>query len=191
MAGDVPREGFPPFKQRVGDALMAGPSNSLIVLGRDRSRDGSPDHSAETGAGSVSIVAGRRTGGLDAEGDRASLYICALTDVDQVLPDSSIVTHRGGSAVVAVADSVRVRARVGLRIVVGGASVTIGSDGVVSIEGDVRIGRDSLQRAILGETFVSDFLSHDHPVPAGGGMSGPPRPQRSPDGYLARSCRLS
>lgn len=191
MAGDVPREGFPSFRQRVGDALVAGPSNSLIVLGRDRSRDGSPDRSAEPGAGSVSIVAGRATGGLDAAGDRASVYVCALTDVDDVLPDSSLVTHRGGSAVLAVADSVRIRARVGLRIVVGGASVTIGSDGVVTIEGDVRIGRDALQRAILGETFISDYLTHDHPVPSGGGISGPPRPTRPRDGYLARSCRLS
>lgn len=191
MAGDVPREGFPSFKQRVGDALIAGPSNSLIVLGRDRSRDGEPDHSLEPGAGAVSIVAGRATSGLDAEADRASVHICALTDVDRMLPDSSAVTHRGGSAVVAVADSVRIRARKGLRIVVGDASVTVGSDGLITIEGDVRIGRDSLQRAVLGETFISDYLSHDHPVPAGGGISGPPRPVRSPDAYLARSCRLS
>lgn len=191
MSRDVPRSNFPSFKRRIGDAMLANSSNAAVIIGRDRSREGERDHSSDPGSGAISVVVGRATEGLDLERDRASIYISAITDIDSVLPDNTSVTVEAGSAIAAVADSVRIRARNGLRIVIGSASITIGSDGLTVIEGDIRIGKDAVQRAILGETLVDALLNHVHISPSTGGPTSTMQPVVPRETLLAKNTRIS
>ena len=188
MASNVPIEKIPRFKQRVGDTVLAGPSNSIVVLGRDRSKDGSDDMSAANGAGSVSIVAGRKTEGFDPEIDAASVYICALTDVDNTFK-GTLETGEVGSAVVSLGDSVRIKARNSVIIVCGSSTIKITSDCKITIDGDVEIGKDAISRAVK-EAAVDYLLTHTHAVPTGGGISGPPTPTASRESFLSNNCKL-
>lgn len=97
MSRDMVYEDAPKFSSRVGDHVIYGSNNTLIVLGRDRAKNGpaSVDDGlgsagpgdAGKGTGTVHIVAGldSSSGDPDFSKDRSFVYVSMKTDADKNL----------------------------------------------------------------------------------------------------------
>lgn len=148
-------ENVPPFTQRVGDHVLHGSNNTIIVLGRDRPSD---RQSGQTeNAGTIDIVAGRtKPDDMDMQNDAARIYISAKTDADGNFGTGNVgnAQNAPGSAVVHVGDQVRIIARDGVKIV---------AQGNVVIEGaNISIGNGATEPAVLGDQlkqFLTDLIT--------------------------------
>lgn len=169
MASGVVREDVPQFRKRVGDNVLAGSNNSLIVLGRDR--PAGVESGYETGAGTVHIVVGRAGSDPSFSRDRAFVYVSARTDVDSNLglPERA---PRGSSAAIVKSDAVRIVADSAV-IKIGRAVLTMSADGRITIDGDISLGEGAVSRLVKGELLVQQLLTHIHPYVQGQPQTGP------------------
>lgn len=174
MSYDVIVEDVPAFRKRVGDNVVAGSNNAMIVLGTDRPAGpgsgyghvGAQDDGK--GAGTVHIVVGRAGSDPSFADDSAFIYVSMKTDVDANVGTTAIEGATiGSSAVIAKADSVRIVARKDLKIKVGRCYLTMKEDGSIVIDGEVKLGKNAAERLLKGETTVAWLLSHSHTCAVG------------------------
>jgi len=112
-------EGVPLFKARVGDRCIEGSNNSAIVLGRDRPSD--IDSGEKEEAGTIDIVVGRSDkDDMNMADDKARVYISMKSDVDSNFEIDAGDAAGAQASIVSKADEVRIVARSGFKIVVGG-----------------------------------------------------------------------
>jgi len=181
MSYDIAREDVPEFVKRVGDRVIAGSNNSMIVFGTDRPTDidsGYGDINSLGGgkrAGSCHIIVGRAGENPDPIDDKSFIYLSMKTDVDDNLELTFEEETNDVAAAVVKSDALRFVARENLKISVGGAYIFMKSDGTVIIDGPkIELGSDATERVIKGETFTRIFAGHAHATATGN--SGPPLP---------------
>lgn len=181
-------EDVPSFQQRVGDYVVQGSNNALIVLGRDRGASGRADvdsgHGAEPRSGAILAVVGRSGQDPDFSSDSAYVYLSMRSDADRVVGTVRAEGDTGeSSAFLAKADAVRVVARKDAKLFVDGSyvfvskdravvrvgsSVVTVSDGKAVVEsGRIELGAGASEPMVLGSSFSRLWDSHVHPTPAG------------------------
>ncbi len=177
---DVPR-----VSRRAGDNVIAGQSNSTILLGRDRLGPVDSGYGTGKGAGAIHLVVGRKQEDPQIESDAATVYVSAKTDPDKQATTTSVgkFDDKGKSGVILRADCVRINARTSFKMSVGKAYMTMSSDGHIVIDGDIQLGEGAADRIIRGDAFAKYWSGpgHTHPTPSG--LSGPP--QALPDSLLS------
>lgn len=183
MSQDMVYEDVPRLTRRIGDTLIGGANNSTILLGRDRLGPVDSGYGALSssnrgaGAGAIHMVVGRQAEDPSVMDDRASVYMSAMTDPDDVAGTQDVgpfARRLQKSGLVGRADCVRVSARVDLKLSVGSAYLVMNHDGKIVIDGDVQLGNGAAERIIRGEAFSRVWAGHSHPTPSG--PSGPPQP---------------
>lgn len=118
-------ETVPSFSPRVGDYAVFGSNNTVIIMGRDRAKDGpaGPDDGLGSinsngkgkGTGTIHLIAGisDSDGNPDMKADKSFLYISMKSDVDNNLnlKNKGRKSDDAGSALIAKSDLVRVVSR--------------------------------------------------------------------------------
>ncbi len=170
-------ERVPPFRPRVGDSVLEGSNNSLLVLGRDRPgavSSGLGAFPAGTGAGTAHLAVGRGSADVSLKSDAACLYLSMRTSGDENLGTG--VEGAGGIASLAAlrADQVRLAARVDLKLVVDGQQTYLqlaATGGVLKVGGSgelrfapssatldapaINLGKDAPHAALRGTPYAS------------------------------------
>jgi len=153
VSSEFTPEVVPTFKHRVGDRVVEGSNNALIVIGRDRPTDSASGEADE--AGTIDLVAGRVAGSEDMSqaDDKSRVYISMKTDIDGNLSDILGELGEASGPVAAIgikSDEIRIVARNGMKIAVEG--------GDMHIEGaNIFIGKNAEEFAILAQPLV-DYL---------------------------------
>jgi hypothetical protein len=147
-----------PFVARVGDRVIEGSNNTIIIMGRDRPAD--PASGETANAGTIIIIAGRsKDKDLDMANDKSIIYVSENTD-----PDKNF--GLGGSAVsqtpAIVVKSGEVRILGSGNVVVEGANIFIGDAG------------KAVEPAVLGKQLDTYLKSVVVNTPAGPGTLAPP-----------------
>jgi hypothetical protein len=180
MSYDHIVENVPDFVRRVGDRVMEGSNNVLMVLGTDRPSglDSGLGHINSAGGGKGTgtwhVVAGRSGEDPNFASDKSFIYLSMKTDVDVNLGLGSIEEATNATpAVVLKSDSVRIVARKDLKISVGKAFIFMKSDGTIVLDGpNIRLGSGAVERLVKGDSFMALYNAHTHPTAVG--PSGPP-----------------
>lgn len=201
MVFDIIQEDVPGFVQRVGDHVLQGSNNTIIILGRDRAKDGpasvrdglgvsgSPNKGKESGT--IHMIAGRDRPDPDFDKDRSFVYLSMKTRVDENL---GLENFGGASndtaAFVGKSDAVRLVFRKDIKITFDGGKnyIYIDKDGctinidksflkmtsekIVIESGKIELGDGASHKIILGDNFKTFFMRHKHPT--GTGPSGEP-----------------
>lgn len=203
MSYDIATEPVPQFLRRIGDHVIQGSNNTIIILGTDRVAPlGAPATIAQgfgsaanpttrgTGAGSIHIIAGRNspTGDPSLGIDDATIYLSRLTTADSALGTSTVGTTgvppfigppnvAGDSAAVIVSDEVRIVCRKDLKIcdATGTSWIALSALGI-EIEGPaIRLGAGAI--AALGSLLKGGAFAtifDAHTHPIVGSSTGPP-----------------
>lgn len=100
MSYDIIVEEVPKFKKRVGDQVMQGSNNTIIIFGTDRAADGPADISKGLGTvkdsgkgkgtGTLHFIVGRKGAEPDLKDDLSYLYLTMKSKIDDNLNLSSI-----------------------------------------------------------------------------------------------------
>jgi hypothetical protein len=191
------REKVPKYNKAPCEKIYKGDNNTFIILGRDRNMGfvsgyGGKGH---TRAGAIDIVVGLQgfdpkdeqygeknfgSMGNDKPGDAARIYISQRADIDNYfnICDGSVGNSKLNSAIGIKADSVRIMARRGIKIVTGQAPQQRNSrNGVIPVQFGIDLiagNRDDVP-AISGTDKVTvigtppDTLSQPYlqPIPKG------------------------
>jgi len=157
---DVPR-----YKFRVGDRIIEGSNNTIIVLGRDRVSD--VDSGEKENAGSVDIIVGRQGEDLNLLDDKSRIYVSSNTDADTNFEVNSGTPAGPGAYVVVKSDEIRVIGRSGIKIIVEGGSARISAPEIVFESNDIKIGGDDASEPlVLGNRFIQAFTAFLTALPA-------------------------
>jgi len=167
-------EEIPLFKPRVGDRVIEGSNNTIIVLGRDR--PDKDDSGEKETAGTVDIVAGRTApDDMNMADDMSRIYVTMKSDIDKNMATDSIESGVGPVAAIGIkSDEIRIVARKGMKLVVEGGDIFIEA-------ANIHLGPDSSGEAVvLGDswkTYFEKFLNawaatHTHTCAVG--PSSPP-----------------
>lgn len=193
MSYDVIREDVPRFKKRIGDNVIGGSNNATLVFGTDREttvdtgygRIGAPDDGRASGA--IHMIVGRSSENVSRD-DRAYIYLSMRTDPDDQAGTVGLEgTTRMASGAVVAADSVRIVAREDLKVKVGRCYMTMKVDGTIVIDGDVKIGKAAIERALKGDSTAIWLRTHTHPSAVGPtGVAIQPIPET----IFSKRCRI-
>lgn len=197
MSYDIVKENVPPFTKRVGDYVIQGSNNSIIILGTDRANVGSAPISSGLGApgigsdgklaGSIHMITGRidPKGDPDFDRDRAYFYLSMKTEVDKNLGTKMQSDVGQMSAAIIKSDAARLVVRNDLKIVVDGSDsyiwikrgemvlktekgfVRLVGDKIIVDAGTIELGEGAGEHVILGDSMVGLYNSHVHPTAAG------------------------
>ena len=140
-------ETVPKFHARVGDRVIEGSNNALIVLGRDRPDN--KDSGERESAGTIDIVVGRIPDSSDMSlvDDKSRIYLTMNSDVDENF-NIDVGDGSGPSAAIVIkSDEIRIVARNGMKIVVDDGDVTIDAK-------TINLGNKASEPAVLGDTLV-------------------------------------
>jgi len=162
VSNEVVTEDVPEFTARIGDYVIHGSNNTMIVLGRDRPTNKASGESGQ-GTGTIDIVVGRASGSqdMDTQNDKSRVYISRKTNVDANFGTTSIGSSptaeapAPGPAIAFISDEIRIVARNGLKISVPNGNMTI--DGQ-----NINIGTSATEHAVLGDqlkTLLGNFIT--------------------------------
>jgi hypothetical protein len=193
MSFELPQEEIPQFVRRIGDHVLQGSNNTLIVLGTDRAKRGAAtiddglgsirSDGGGKGAGAIIIVAGRKDkqGNPDLDKDSSVLYLSMKTDVDKNVGTDSVEKDSGRVAgAILRSDSTRILGRSDVKVAVdGGSYIFLGSDVTVCKSNKVifdspkiELGRNATQGvplidplSFLLQQIVFAINNHVHPIP--------------------------
>ena len=165
MSRDVVKEDVPHFLKRVGDRVIAGSNNTLIILGTDRTEGfetglGHIDASGGgRGTGTIHMIVGRSGNDPQLGTDRAYTYMSMKTNIDT---NMGLDTVEGSliekSAFGVKADGVRIVARDDVKIISEKSEsyVVIKADGTIVIEGrDIKLGKTAFEKVIRGNSYLT------------------------------------
>ena len=122
-------EAVPKYIKADGERIISNSNNSWIVLGRDRQNNLTSGYggAGHTGASSIDLVVGRASASPsddlysdpNFDSDAARVYISQKSDIDDYLSlvDGSVGNSKARSAIGLRADSIRLAARQGVKIV--------------------------------------------------------------------------
>lgn len=169
----------PQFQARIGDRVIQGSNNTIIILGTDRSADVLSGQLAPD-SGAILFIAGRQTEpDIDPTNDLSTIEITMNSDVDTKYNTPSTVgagttQNAPDAAVVIKSNQLRIIARNGMKIFVEGGDLNIDAKNI-NIGGTNSSGHN----AVLGDQLVSVLNSllsaiEAITVPTGVGPSGPP-----------------
>lgn len=162
-------EAVPRYIKADGERVITNSNNSWIVLGRDRESNLTSGYggAGHTGASSIDLVVGRASFSPSDElysdpnfdTDAARIYISQKSDIDDYLSlvDGSVGNSKSRSAIGLKADSIRLAARQGIKIVtnVGDTNsfggMLLATKGIDLIAGN---NEDELQPIPKGENLV-------------------------------------
>lgn len=127
----------PPFTARVGDRVIQGSNNTLILLTRDRKDK--PDSGQKDGSGTIFLIAGRKDKEtINLKDDQAFIVISAKSDIDDYLEakyaDSDPGKKSGVATVSIKSDEIRIVGRKGMRIIVEDGDVFVSAKGKLTVE---------------------------------------------------------
>lgn len=166
-------EEVPKFVARIGDRVIEGSNNTIIVLSRDRPTDPASGETAT--AGTIDIVAGRAgPDNMNMADDKSRIYITMNSDVDGNMGINVGEAGGPGAYIAVKSDHVRIVARNGMKLVVEGGNVQI--DGA-----EILLGAAAEEAAVLGNKLVAelgkliDALAQP-PLAALGSVPLPPHP---------------
>lgn len=202
MSYDIVKETVPRFTKRVGDQVIQGSNNTLLVLGTDRARNGpasvddglghvnAPDGGRDAGA--IHIVAGRRDAGGDPDmsADAAFIYVSMKSNVDGNLGLSGVEGDAGvASTVTLKADTVRLVVRDDLKISLDGGStyITLSKDRIVLEGKTIQLGKGAGKHLVRYEDMQRLFDSHGHNTAVG--PTSPPLPPNAKAQELALATK--
>ena len=135
------------FHARIGDRVIEGSNNTIIVLGVDRPADVA---SAPTspGAGTIDVVAGRtKVDDMDLANDKSRIYVTMNSDIDGNF-NINVGPSAGPSAAIALkSDQIRIVARNGMKLIVEGGNITVDAQ-------QISLGANAQDPAMLGNQFV-------------------------------------
>lgn len=188
MSSDLVQEDIPGFIRRIGDKVLEGSNNSLLVLGTDRAKKGPA--SIDDGLGSVKspgggkgsgaalLVVGRKDkdGNPDFDNDSAFLYLSMNTSGDSNLGTSMEGDGGKGAYGIIKSDGIRIIGRKDIKIStsdgkgylvvkgdsivvkVGSTTVTIKGDVVTVDSAKIELGKGATLGAVLVDQLVK-FLT--------------------------------
>jgi len=150
VSEEFQQEKVPKFTARVGDYVLEGSNNSLIVLGRDRVDTVSSGQKEK--AGSVHIVVGRqKEEDLDIENDLSTITINMNSDIDANFKTDSIGSTSSPAASIGIrSDEIRIVARRGMKIVVDGGDLILDAN-------MISLGKNASEKSVLGNKLVSEL----------------------------------
>lgn len=189
MSYDIVQEDVPVFVKRVGDHVIQGSNNTVIVLGTDRAAKGPATLSDGLGhinspggglnAGSIHLIAGRKDkdGNPDMSRDLAFVYLSMNTQVDGNLGLEGVEGDVGKASTVTLkADTVRIVVRKDLKFSLDGGStyVTLSKDKIVLEGKKIQLGKGAGKHLVRYEDMQRMFDQHKHIN--GAGVTSPPLP---------------
>lgn len=195
MSYDIVREDIPEFIRRVGDRVIEGSNNSIMIFGTDRSSNGeakiedgfgtSKSPNGGKDAGSWHTIVGRSGPNPNFNTDKSYIYMSMKVDSDEASGLENVIEKSSASpAIIMKSDSIRILGRDTLKISVGESTLFMKSDGTLILDGSkIMLGKDAIQKIILGDQFMALFNAHTHNT--GVGPSSPPIPQMTPQ-YLSK-----
>lgn len=144
------QEKVPKFTARVGDRVIEGSNNALIILGRDRISD--IDSGEKESAGTIHLVVGRqKEEDLDIEKDLSTIIISMKTNVDDNFKTNGIGSDQSQVAAIGIrSDEIRIVARKGMKIVVEGGDLYLDADTIL-------LGRDASEKSVLGNKLTTEL----------------------------------
>lgn len=146
VSSEFHQEKVPKFTARVGDRIIEGSNNTIIILGRDRPTDVKSGQTEN--AGTIDLISGRaKDEDIDFANDKSRVYVSMNTD-----PDGNFNVNVGdsaspGAAIVIKSDEIRVIARNGMKLVVEGGKCLIDAK-------EINLGANAQDAAMLGDKFV-------------------------------------
>lgn len=192
MSYEMVRDDVPPFTRRIGDQVIQGSNNSIVILGRDRPSDhksglGSTDSAGGgQGTGVIHAIAGRAGKDPSFIEDKSFIYLSMKTDGDMNLEISQVEFDGGiGPYVIQKSDHLRMTARKDVKIVIDGSqtyaairdreivvksgagTIRMFDDRIVIDAGRIELGSGASQKIILGDSFMTLFNRHTHPTSVG------------------------
>ena len=203
MSYDIVKEDVPRFTRRVGDQVIQGSNNTILILGTDRAKKGPAGlddglgHVSQSqdgkGAGSVHIIAGRKAEDPDLDADSAYIYVSMKTKVDANLGLESVESAQNDlPGAVMKSDAVRLVFRKDIKISLDGGKnyIHIDKDGAtikidqsffkmtsdtITVESQtLKLGKNATKHIIESEAFCQKFDAHIHPTTAPGVNTGVP-----------------
>lgn len=178
------KESVPKFTARVGDRVIEGSNNTLVVLGRDRPSD--VGSGQKENAGTIHLVAGRqKEEDLDLENDLSTIIISMNTDVDDNFKIDVGSKENQVAAIGIRSDEIRIVARKGMKIVVEGGDITLDADTIIlGKDASDTVAQVNKVKAEL-DALKNVFNLHTHTVATAGsavaqtGTAAPPLSQMS------------
>lgn len=192
---DTVIEKVPKFIKRDGDKVIAGSNNCIIVLGTDRNSDARSGYGSATnggqGSGAIYVGVGRNDENLSLKDDKSFLYLSMKSDPDKYCDIKQGKSSSSTSSAILSSDSVRLIGKKNLKITVGNASIIINSDGSITLDGDIKLGENAIEKTLKGNSFMTYFMTHTHPVISLGSPTGPVTPAPPPPQNIYSSKVLS
>lgn len=154
----------PKFRPRIGDRVIEGSHNTVIILGRDRTS--SINSGQVNDAGSIDMIAGRSTeDDLNPANDRSRLIISMNSNPDADF-DINVGTNSGPKAsIIAKSDEIRIIARSGMKLIVEGGNLHVEANNIL-------LGKNATESVIKGNVFntiwkkvLNLITTHGHPLP--------------------------
>lgn len=183
MSYDFIKENVPAFVKRVGDRVIEGSNNSIMIFGTDRATSGQASSSDGYGhinsvdggknAGSWHAIVGRSSENPNFDSDSAYIYLSMKTDADNNMKTSNIPSKHGAntnnvSAGLVKADCVRIVCRKDIKFVVGNSSILITDNEIIIDSPSLRFGANSKLNEMDRSKLTSDaILGHTHNSAAG------------------------
>ncbi len=138
QSDDFAKEDIPDFTARVGDRVIHGSNNTLILLSRDRKDK--PDSGEKKEAGSIFLIAGRKKKeeiNIEKDGDDSVILISMKSEVDAnfgIKDAKAGKDAKADASIVVRSNEIRISARAGMKIIVDKGDLYIKADGKVNIE---------------------------------------------------------
>lgn len=168
QSSDFAKEEVPDFTGRVGDRIIHGSNNAMILLSRDRVT--SPSSGIKDKSGTIVLVAGRNDKeNLNLKDDQSYVYISMKSDIDQNM-NITVGDKKSGVACIGLkSDEIRVFAKKGMKVVVEGGDLYLHGKNVYhsdkSSNVEPHVLGDTLKK--LFEDMLSAIGSFSLPTPAG------------------------
>jgi hypothetical protein len=138
QSDDFAKEDVPDFTARVGDRVIHGSNNTLILLSRDRKDK--PDSGEKKEAGSIFLIAGRKKKeeiNIQKDGDDSVILISMKSEVDAnfgIKDAKAGKDAKADASIVVRSNEIRISARKGMKIIVDKGDLYIKADGKVNVE---------------------------------------------------------
>lgn len=201
MSYDIIKEDVPPFTKRIGDRVIQGSNNTIIILGTDRAKFGKASVAdgvghvnaidGGKGTGTIHMIVGRTNpGDPDLDNDKAYFYLSMKTDIDKNMKTEMEGNSGLLSAAAIKADAIRLVGRKNIKISFNDQNfiliddeqcfISIKNSGFIKIKNDkividannIELGEGAVDRLIKGDAFKQFFMLHKHGT--GTGPSSPP-----------------
>lgn len=166
------------FDFRVGDRVIEGSNDALIVLGRDRVS--TKDSGVKELAGSIDLIVGRNSNNFNRKEDKSVISISQNTEADKNF-EVKVGDDSGPSAFITTkSDQIRIIARNGMKIIVEGGEIIIDAE-------SIKIGNSADNSSVLGDSLKKYLETVVVNTPAGPGKL---TPMTEAQNYLSKKSKV-